>query len=399
MKSMKLLMRFIPVAVLFTSSGAFAVKVTTGKDFDLSISVLAQARAVASFDGDTPPRAANSSAPNGSVDTDFYIRRMRLIISGTAYQHWVYYLMFDQPNFGIRGNYGASAFVQDLHIGYEFEPGMALEGGWLYMPFTHLGLNSSAATNSLEKGTAILFYNNSRGLRELGVHFRGLFLDQKIFVRAGLFNGFKGLQGADVGGATASPSQVLNPGGRPLVAGTVRYNFIGSEAGYAFPALYMDGKSRVSVGVAAQYQTKGSNTPITTISPTGARSTRLDAVNDYIAYAADVFANLALPNDQEFSIQADVNRFDWGSGSDKTGWGTTAELGYRIGQIEPQINGYWFNSASKNANFLKIAGGFNYFFKGHQSRIGIEFWHIKSNVNWDASSYLHQILVQYQASF
>jgi hypothetical protein len=396
MKSTKIFMRFIPVAVLLTSSGAFAVKVTTTKDFDLNISVLLQARAVASWDGDQPAKATNSSAPNGSVDTDFYMRRMRLIVSGAAYQHWVYYLMLDEPNFGSRGNYNIAAnpvFVQDVHIGYEWVPGTALEGGFLYMPFTHLALNSSSSTNSLEKGTAILFYNNARGLRELGVHFRGLFLDNKIFLRGGLFNGLHGLQGSDPTG------QVLNPGGRPLVAGTVRYNFIGYEAGYSFPALYYDGKSRVSVGLSAQYQLKGSNTPITTVNAAGVRATANTAVNDYVAYAADFFADFALPDDQEFAVQTDINRFDWGSGSDKTGWGSATEVGYRIGPIEPQVNGYWFNSESKQANFFKIAGGLNYFFIKHQSRIGIEFWHIKQNVPWDGSSYLHQILVQYQASF
>lgn len=397
MKSTKILMRFIPVAVLLTSSGAFAVKITTSKDFELNITVFAQPRAQATWDGDQPAKATNSSAPNGSVDTDFYIRRMRVIFDGHAYQHWEYYLMFDQPNFGIRGNYSASAFIQDVHVGYEFEPGMALEGGFIYMPFTHLGLASSSGSNALEKGTAILFYNNSRGLREAGAQFRGLFLDKKIFFRGGVFNGFKGLQGADPG---SNPSQILNPGGRPLFAGTVRYNFVGSELGYAFPALYMDGKTRVSLGVAGQFQTKGSNTPITTVSPTtGARTTARAAVNDYIAYAADFFADVALPDDQEFSAQVDVDRFDWGAGSDKTGWGSTAEIGYRIGRFEPQVNGYWFNSESKQANFLKVAGGVNYFFQKNQSRIGIEFWHFKQNVNWDASSYLHQILVQYQLIF
>src|SRR5215472_13305833 len=286
MKSTKIFMRFIPVAVLLTSSGAFAVKVTTGKDFDLNISVLLQARAVASWDGDSPygppPRATNTSAPDGSVDTDFYMRRMRLIVSGAAYQHWVYYLMLDEPNFGSHGNYTTSTlFVQDVHIGYEFVPGTALEGGFLYMPLTHLALNSSSSTSSLEKGTAILFYNNARGLRETGVHFRGLFLDNKIFFRGGLFNGLHGLQGAatDPGGANPSPSTTVNPGGRPLVAGMARYNFIGYESGYSFPALYYDGKSRVSVGVGAQFQTKGSNTPITTVNPaTGARTTANTAV-------------------------------------------------------------------------------------------------------------------------
>ncbi len=399
MKIMKLFMRLIPAAVLLASSGALAIKIPTGtKDFDLSISFLLQPRAALSWDGDKPA-ATNSAAPNTSVDTDFYIRRMRLIASGMAFQHFTFYFMLDEPNFGIRGNYNIAAnpaFVQDIHIGYEFEKDINVEAGFLYMPFSHLGLNSSSATSSIEKNAAILFYNNARGLRETGVQFRGALLDKKIYVRAGLFDGLHGLQaGTDPSGA------VVNPGGRPEVAGTVRYNLIGTEGGaYSFPQIYLDGKTRVSVGLSAQYQLKGSNTPITTINPaTGARSTALTAVNDYVAYAADVFADIALPGDQEFSLQVDGYRFDWGSGSDKTGWGATYELGYRIGPIEPEVNGNWFNSESKNSNFFKFAAGLNYFFHGHQSKIAAEFWHIKQNVNWDASSYLHQIVLQFQAFF
>jgi hypothetical protein len=395
-------MRLIPVAVLLASSGAFAIRVPTGTpNFDLNINILAQARAVGSWNGDGPrtaPPVTGTAAPNGAFDTDFYVRRMRLITSGTAFQHWVFYLMIDNPNFGIRGNYTSSAFVQDLHIGYEFEPGFAIEGGFIYMPLSHLAINSSAGTSALEKGTAIIFYNNARGLRETGVHVRGLFLDKRIFFRGGIFNGLHGQQGADPTGVFAGP--VVNPHGVPLFAGMLRYNFIGSETGYGMPTLYMDGKTRVSVGVGAQYQTKGSNTPVGVVNPaTGIRTSPATAVNNYLALAADLFVNIALPGDQEFDAQVDFYRFDWGPGSDKTGYGATYEFGYRIGKIEPQVNGYWFNSESKQGNFLKFAGGLNWFFEKHQSRIGAELWFIKSNVNWDNSSFLNQILVQYQANF
>jgi hypothetical protein len=74
-------------------------------------------------------------------------------------------------------------------------------------------------------------------------------------------------------------------------------------------------------------------------------------------------------------------------------------LGYRIGRIEPEVNGNWFNSESKYANFLKYAFGLNYFFLGHSSKISGEFWIIKQNVNWDTSQFLHQVVLQFQASF
>ena len=46
-----------------------------------------------------------------------------------------------------------------------------------------------------------------------------------------------------------------------------------------------------------------------------------------------------------------------------------------------------------------MAGGFNYFFKGHQAKLSLEFWHIKSGVNFDASNALHEIILQAQANF
>ncbi len=398
MKSGRLFMRLVPIAVLLASPAAFAIKIPTGsKDFDLNISTLIQARAALNWDGDAPS-ATGGAAPNTSLDTSYYLRRMRLIASGAAYQHWTFYLMLDEPNFGIRGNYNIAAnpaFVQDAHIGYEFEPGTAIEAGWLYMPLSHLALNASSGTASIEKNSVLLFYNNSRGLRETGMHFRSAFLDKKIYLRVGLFSGLHGLQGTDATGPTAG---VVNPGGRPLVAGMLRYSLVGSESGYSFPTQYLDGKTRVSVGAGAQYQIKGSNTPITTVNAAGARNTTNTADNDFVAYSGDVFADVALEGDQELTAQLDFYRFDWGPGSDKTGYGATAEVAYRIGSINPEVNGHWFNSESKQGNYAKLAAGVNYLFKGHQAKVGAEFWHFKQNVNWDASSWQHQVLLQFQIS-
>src|SRR5262249_48227880 len=168
---------------------------------------------------------------------------------------------------------------------------------------------------------------------------------------------------------------------------------LGTEAGYAYSTLYMDGKSRASIGIGAQFQNKGSPTPVTNAARVRSPAT---AVNDYLALAADVFVDFALPGDTEIAFQGDVYRFDWGTGSDNTGWGTTYELGYRWGPIEPQINGYYFNSDSRQNNHLKIAGGVNYFLKGHQARIGAEFWYLKAGVNLDAANATHLVLVQGQ---
>jgi hypothetical protein len=394
----RVVLRVLMTAILFSSAGAFAIKVPTGTPkFDLNVNVLLQARAQFSWDGELSRSvgAGPGSSPYGTLDTDFYIRRARLIVFGSGFSKLTYYIMLDTPNFGIRGNYTGSTFIQDLHIGYQPVKNVDIEMGFLYMPLNHLALLSSSSTSSIEKGTAILFYNNARGLREAGIHARALILNERLYLRGGVFNGLHGRQGAD---AVTGP---VNGNGRPLVAGMARFNLIGSESGYSFPNLYMDGKSRVSFGAGGQWQGKGSNTPITRVTnaATGARTTVLTAVNDYLALSADFFANIALPNDQETMLEVNFVRFDWGSGSDKTGNGLTVEAGYRIGDFEPEVNGYWFNSDSKQNSFLKVAGGINYFIQKHQARIGLEFVHIKSGVNFDASTAVHQILLQTQISF
>jgi hypothetical protein len=403
---MNLFTRIPLVAVLLVSWVTFAAKVPTATpNFDLNLSFLIQVRGQLAWDGDPPlgMGAGPGAAPYGTVDTDFYIRRMRLIASGYAFNKFTFYLMFDTPNFGIRGNYTGSTFVQDVHIGFEPNRDLTIEAGFIYVPFNYLGLLASSSTNSIEKGTAILFYNNARGLRETGVQVRTLLLDKRLYFRGGIFNGLHGRQNNQNGAAvttTDAATGIVNGNGRPMLAGSLRFNLIGGENAYSFPSIYLDGKSHVSIGMAGQYQGKGSNTPITRVNAAGVRQAPVNtAVNDYIAYSPDVFADFALEGDMEAVLMADVERFDWGSGSDKTGWGVAAEAGFRIGEFEPEVNGYWFNSDSKQNSFIKYAGGINWFINRHNNKLSLEFIHQKNGVNFDASSAVHLLLAQFQFYF
>jgi hypothetical protein len=398
MESRKFFTWSLAISSLLASSAADAVKVQASPDFDMNVTVLLQARALEAWDtpaGGTIAGGAATGSPDGSPDTDFYLRRARLIASGTAYKKFTFYIMLDSPRFGIHGDYTTRALVQDAHVGYILAPDIEAEIGLLYMPLSHLAIISSSSTSSIEKGTEILFYNNQTGLRETGAHIRGLLFDKRVYFRGGIFEGLRG----DASSANAI-TRTLNPKGRPLVAGMLRYNLLGYETGYSFPGIYLDGKSRVSVGVGGQYQWKGSNTPVSTISATGARSTNLTAVNDFVALAADIFADIALPGDTEFAINAEVYRFDSGAGSDRTGYGSTAEVGYRFGQIEPEVNFLWFNSESRQNNYLRIAGGFNYFLNRHQAKLSLEFWHSKTAAGkLDDATAAHLVVFQAQASF
>jgi hypothetical protein len=180
----------------------------------------------------------------------------------------------------------------------------------------------------------------------------------------------------------------VNPQGTPEVAGMVRYNFVGEETGYSYPGIYMDGKTRINIGVGGQYQPHS-----------GSLNTVNRTYYDYSALAADVFVDLALPGDQEFATGFGVYRWDWGPNKPNTGNGVGGEIGYRIGPINPQVNILWFNSDPKNNSSFKAAGGVNYYFVKHNAKLQLE---VGSNVpngviqNTKSQKY---VILQAQAAF
>src|SRR5437868_6572374 len=71
-----------------------------------------------------------------------------------------------------------------------------------------------------------------------------------IHYRLGRWDGFH-----DTTATTgAAPGPAVNPGGKPMIGGHVRVNFIGDETGYGLNQMYLDGKTRASIGGAVQYQ-------------------------------------------------------------------------------------------------------------------------------------------------
>lgn len=392
---------FLPLVVLLFSSGAFAIKVPVGSDIDLNINVLLQVRAEGSFDGERPT-TTEGPAPNGSFNTDFYLRRARLIAAGIAYKFVTFNIMLDMPFFGRRGGLGGSTFVQDVAVGLIPVKDTIIEAGFLFMPFAHQSPAAGSSGIILDNlGTVLAsLYNNQRGLREMGVQVRTLLFDRRILFRGGLYEGLHGDPAARF---------VVNPGGRPLAAGLLRLNLIGYETAYAYPGIYMDGKSRVSLGVSGHFQKKGSNIPITQLDPatgrpllnpnTGARlPAAATGVADYRAFASDAFADLALPSDMELVLSLTGYRFNWGPGSDKTGYGTSGEIGYRLGKFVPEANFYWFNSDSRWGSFLKVAGGLNWYVRGPQARLTLEFASVINAGNLDNSRALHLVTLQAQIS-
>ena len=373
------------VAVLLASSRAFAIKVETGTpDLNLNVNLQLQARYEGDWGGPTAATATNTLAsPTGHYNNDFFIRRARVITSGNAYKYFTFYVMLDTPRFGARGNYNTSTFVQDLYVGYVPIPDVNIEAGFLYMPLSRGSLASNTQVQAVEGPGDILFYPNARGSRETGVQLRALFLDRRILVRGGVYEGARQFT------APATGVPPINPNGTPEVAGMVRYNFVGEETGYSYPGIYMDGKTRINIGVGGQYQPRAG----------GRTATTGGSYYDYSAIATDVFADLALPGDMEFATGVGAYRWDWGPNQNNTGNGVGGEIGFRVGPINPQVNILWFNSDNKKNSSFRAAGGVNYYFVKHNAKLQLELASNVPNGVIENTPSQKSIVLQAQAAF
>ncbi|MFL5407324.1 MAG: hypothetical protein ACJ79O_15915 [Myxococcales bacterium] len=375
------------LVALFASTSASAIKVPTGNtDYDLNVSVLLQGRYEGTFEATT----------RKTLDSDFFIRRGRIAVGGTAFKVFSFFAQYDNSNLGKRGtstSVGTATnpgFVQDAIIGFTPIPDFTIEGGLILEPSLRtLAYNSSGGQVQVEAPTDLIFDNLSRGFRMGGVQLRG-FLGPAhlIHYRAGVY---EGVHNANVTGTGAAATPAVNTGGKPLVGGHVRVNILGDETGYGLNQMYLDGKPRASIGGAIQYQPKAACTGTPTVAAgvtncsiaTGAGATA--EVNDYKMFGGDAFIDLPIGPTMEFAASAAVVRWDWGStnapanavGYQRTGTGYTGEVDLRIGGIAPYAAFYQYaadsGTSNKTADRRKYAAGLCFFLKGHQSKVNVEW--------------------------
>jgi hypothetical protein len=371
------------LAALLWSFSASAIKVPTGTDdINLNVNVLLQARYEGTFEGSVEK----------SLDSDFFLRRARLLVSGTAYKTLSFLIQFDNSNAGKRGSptsvgtttpagaaVGATpAFVQDLIIGWTPIEDLTIEGGLLLTPTLRtLGYSASGGQVQVEAPIDLIFQNLDRGFRENGVEVRGFLVGHRVHYRAGVWEGFHSTPAvaAVVGPPAVAAAPAINPGGKPMIGAHVRLNLIGDETGYAFNQMYMDGKARASIGGSIQYQPRAACpaalTGCSIASGTGATAT----LNDYKFFGGDAFLDMPLPGDLEFAASASIVRWDYGDGFARTGTGFSGEVDLRFGPVAAFFAGYKYGSDAGFAHTSdrrKFGGGLSYFFKGQADKVTLE---------------------------
>jgi hypothetical protein len=286
-------------------------------------------------------------AANPSVD--FFLRRARLYVGGTAFKHLSFFASVDQPDLGIDGSFGGVEqnhrpfFIQDAFLTYTFAPEFKIDAGMMSVPFARHTIESAGTLNGLDFHTDVVRFPTGKAYHDTGLEFRGT-IGGALNYRLGFFEGVRQLAAEETPvepvGATYPD---LNKDGVPRVAGQLRYNLVGTESDFFLKGIYFSPTPIISIGVGADWQP---NAVLKLEIPNA--DPNLDVPpqpGTYTAFSADIFVEYPFSADDELILKA--NAYQYGEGwsriqdatSLETGgiaaWG---EVGFRHGLIEPILS-------------------------------------------------------------
>jgi len=342
------------LALLLLSSEAQAFKIELDEDSFLTLGVLMQ-----------PHLLVNNQGPDwGSAQV--YARRTRLSFGG-QYKKLGFLLLIEQFDWGKNSNWKPSLTFQDAVAFIELQKDMHLDVGLFIFPLVRYFLQGAGAIHTLDYFIpAIPFLENSHSVyRDMGVQFRGFFLDDTVHLRASLSNGI-----------TANAPSGANKASLPRVAGMLRYNFLGSEKGYALSAIYFSKTPLMSVGMGFEYQ------PNAALYATPSNPAQKA---DSLSLAADFFVEY--PFWERHALVAQANLFHYARGPQNpfSGTGAVLEVGWLIGKIEPILSWGYFNSMAPGhaKDVWSLRPGLNWWIDRHRFNLKAEAGWTGRRLQWN----------------
>lgn len=299
-------------------------------------------------------------APDGqSTSVNLYLRRIRIVVSGSITRRLTFFVETDQPNFSRQGGFDEPLFMQDAFFSFRLLGAIYVDAGLFLLPFSHQGLQSAVSLNALDYHAGLLLYppGSHKLFRDNGVQLRGFLADRRVHFRAGVFQGVRGRIG-EIDPVTGAEQPPLNPAARPRLAGTVRINLFGAEEGFFFGGMLFAEKPVVSVGLSAVYQDSAVRAP--------------SGIADQRDLAADLYADVPLGRDQEVVALAGYYRYWQGDDAPTTGNGLISELAYRWRWLGPVVSYDWFRSSTGTADLRSLRLGLNFWLRKHTFNVKSE---------------------------
>jgi hypothetical protein len=138
-------------------------------------------------------------------ETDFFLRRARIILSGQMMDGVQFFVETDSPNAGKAGAPDAEVDIQDAFVDLRL-PGCSnhwFKAGLILLPFSLESRSGAASLLGNDYNSEAIKLPNTFVWRDYGAEFHGSFLDKKIGYAAGVYDGY------DTEGSTKNPEADL----------------------------------------------------------------------------------------------------------------------------------------------------------------------------------------------
>ena len=304
-------------------------------------------------------QSLGNTALNGN-SYNLFIRRTRLLVSGSLFGQFDYFFDTDYPNLFLADNTQADAMTGAAASTVKLTPGMniqdafitwkplgdvfKIDAGYMLPPMAHNAVQGAGTLYSwdyfsftfLSTANTLLGSQASPVGRDLGVQLRGLLLDGHLEYRAGLFQGLRDTDTAtDVGSNNFFRA-----------TGRIQINVLDPEPGFFYAGTYLGKKKILSFGISG------------------------DTQSSYHYFSGDGFADLPV-GPGVFTAQVDVAH--WNGGTFIAGLpketAIMGEAGYNFDAIHvsPILHGEYLWSTVANQSHL--GGGLAFWPYGHNSNL------------------------------
>lgn len=364
---------------LASPSARAAAKLSVTDDTFINLDLLLQPWVQFTYQKDSmypATKGANAKpaaeAPDGQ--TDFFLRRTRIILGGQITKWVSFFMETDMPNLGKGGVWAgvdyngdgitdvspATFFVQDAWVKFNINPAFNIYAGMLITPFNRNFFTSAAKLHGLDYHVVLAKYPNGSNLvwRDNGVMATGLLLNNKLEYRLAVTEGV-----------------AKNNDDGPRVTGRVAYSLLDAEGDFFPGGTYLGTKKVLSVGAAVDFQ----NDAIYNADGTHGK---------YLGLTGDVFWDLPMGPNRLSGLLGVV--YYGGDQNPNKGVGVLFDVGYALGKWEPIVAVDWFMPDKRADGFdgqlLHLHPGLNYWLNGYAANIKLDFGLLKNNAPKGATS-------------
>lgn len=337
----RILFMTVVMVLVFSQQSWSAARISIGEgDSYLDIALLGQLHSL--------------YCPDADDETDFYLRRGRIILSGQITDGVKFFVETDNDNAGKSGGGQVSTDIQDIYIDLRLFSGDLAEGwvkaGLIIVPLSFENRASATSLLGLDYNVEIIKLPHTFVWRDYGVEFHGSF-GHRFAWFLGVFDGYD------------EPNSVKNPESSFRYTGHLAFNVLGNAETSWFFTQERLGKSvpYLSLGVGFDRQEEASRIQ------TSETPVQYDLI-DSEAFVVDLQSGFAI---DPVKITANAAWYQWDNYLFE---GNTAflETGFMLSRLMLTTK-YSLQDPDEGDSITDYTAGLHYFIKNHNARIGIEY--------------------------